>query len=207
MSPISSIKSVPPCASSSAPALRACSPLDCSIPNSSTSMRSGVIAAALMTTKGPSARPDALCSVRAANSLPAPEGPTIRIRLLALAARSMVWRSWFMQAERPVRTLAAGASCLSSLTSRFRREVCSARGFDIAVPGDHHDRQIGVIPLYLLQQLQPIELAALQPDVEKHQVRAAIGNFRQRRIAVARGPRAKTLVVENARNQIANIGL
>jgi len=30
-----------------------------------------------------------------------PEGPTIRIRLLALAARSMVWRSWFMQAERP----------------------------------------------------------------------------------------------------------
>jgi hypothetical protein len=30
--------------------------------------------------------------VRAASSLPAPEGPTIRIRLLALAARSMVWR-------------------------------------------------------------------------------------------------------------------
>ena len=49
------------------------------------------------------------------------------MRLLALAARSMVWRSWFMQADRPVRTLAAGASCLSSFTSRFSREVSSAR--------------------------------------------------------------------------------
>ena len=49
------------------------------------------------------------------------------MRLLALAARSMVWRSWFMQAERPVRMLAAGASCLSSFTSRFRRDVSSAR--------------------------------------------------------------------------------
>ena len=80
------------------------------------------------------------------------------------------------------------------------------RGFDIAVAGDHHDRQIGMVPLDLLQQLQPVELAALQPDVEKHQMRAAIGDFRQRRIAVARGPGGKTLVVENARNQIANIG-
>jgi len=32
-----------------------------------------------------------------------------------------------MQAERPVSTLAAGASCFSSLTSRFSREVSSAR--------------------------------------------------------------------------------
>ena len=97
------------------------------MPNNSTSIRSGVIAAALMTTNGPSARLDALCSVRAASSLPEPEGPTIRMRLLALAARSMVWRNWFMQAERPVRTLAVGASCLSSFTSRLRREVSSAR--------------------------------------------------------------------------------
>ncbi len=39
----------------------------------------------------------------------------------------MVWRNWFMQAERPVSTLAVGASCLSSFTSRFSREVSSAR--------------------------------------------------------------------------------
>ena len=39
------------------------------------------------------ARADAACRVRAASSLPEPAGPTIRMRLLALAARSMVWRS------------------------------------------------------------------------------------------------------------------
>src|SRR5439155_7769751 len=81
------------------------------------------------------------------------------------------------------------------------------RGFDIAVAGNHHHRHVGVVLLDLLQQLQPVELAALQPDVQKHQMRAAVGNFGQRRIAVARGPGAKALVVENARHQIANIGL
>src|ERR1700716_837087 len=80
------------------------------------------------------------------------------------------------------------------------------RGFDIAVPRNHHHRYVGVVLLDLLQQLQAIELAALQPDVEKHQMRAAVGDFRQRRIAVARGSGRKTLVVQNARNQVANIG-
>src|SRR6266481_6158417 len=37
-------------------------------------------------------------------------------------------------------------------------------------------------------------------------MRAAIGDLRQRGIAVARGPCGKALVVENARNQIANVG-
>src|SRR6267154_6578917 len=79
------------------------------------------------------------------------------------------------------------------------------RGLDIAVPGDHHDRHLGMVLLDLFQQLQPVELAALQPDVEKHQMRAAIGDFRQRRIAVARCPGGKTLVVQNTGNQIPNI--
>ena len=73
--------------------LARCSPLRCSMPNSSISMRSGVIAAALMTTNGPSARADGVVQVRAASSLPAPEGPTIRMRLLAGATFSMVWRN------------------------------------------------------------------------------------------------------------------
>src|SRR5665647_1622638 len=71
------------------------------------------------------------------------------------------------------------------------------RGFDIAVSGDHHDRQIGLFALDLLQQLQAIELAALQPDVEKYQMRAAVGDLRQRRIAVARGPGGESLVIDN----------
>src|SRR4030088_945259 len=36
-------------------------------------------------------------------------------------------------------------------------------------------------------------------------MRAAIGDFRQPRIACARGPRGEALVVKNARNQITNI--
>ncbi len=39
----------------------------------------------------------------------------------------MVCRNWFMQGDRPVITLAAGAICFSSRTSRFSREVSSAR--------------------------------------------------------------------------------
>src|ERR1700736_1333739 len=37
-------------------------------------------------------------------------------------------------------------------------------------------------------------------------MRTAIGDFRQRGIAVARRPRGKALVVENARNQVPNVG-
>jgi hypothetical protein len=144
----------------------------------------------------------------------------------------MVWRSWFMQGERPVRTLAAGASCLSSLTSRFSREVSSARrhqdqpvglerlfdevvgaaldrrdrGLDVAVAGDHHDRQIGMVLLDLLEQLQAVELGC--PAARCRGTPDAAGGWRsrQRRIAVARGPGGEALVLQNARNQIANIG-
>ena len=58
MSAISSMNSVPPCASSSAPALRGCSTVGLLDAEQFDSIRSGVIAAALMTTNGPSARPD-----------------------------------------------------------------------------------------------------------------------------------------------------
>jgi hypothetical protein len=119
--------SVPPCASSSAPTLRPCVPLVCSMPNSSISMRSGVMVAALMTTNGPAARADEAWIVRAASSLPEPNGPTIRMRLLVGAALSIVWRSWFMTAERPTIAVDTGDSCLSSLTSRLSREVSSER--------------------------------------------------------------------------------
>src|ERR1700678_4286136 len=96
------------------------------------------------------------------------------------------------------------------LEGLFDEVICAAldrcdRGLDIAVPGNHHHRYLGMIPLHLLEQLQSVELAALQPDVEKHQMRTSIGDFSQRRIAVARGPRSETLVFKNAGNQIPNI--
>ena len=64
-----------------------------STPNNSTSMCSGVIAAALITTNGPSVRAEWLWMVRAASSLPAPEGPMMRMRLLVGATFSTVWRN------------------------------------------------------------------------------------------------------------------
>jgi hypothetical protein len=36
-------------------------------------------------------------------------------------------------------------------------------------------------------------------------MRATMGDFGQRRIAVARGPRAEALVIENSRYQIPNV--
>ena len=174
------------------------------MPNSSTSIRSGVIAAALMTTNGPSVRLDALCSVRAASSLPEPEGPTIRMRLLALAARSMVWRKLVHAGGASGENAGGGSQLLEFLhfaleargLQRPRRhqdqpvrlerlfdEVIGAaldrrdRGLDVAVAGDHHHGNVGVILLDLLEQLQAVELGALQPDVEEHQIRAAVGNL------------------------------
>ena len=82
----------------------------------------------------------------------------------------------------------------------------SHRGLDVAVAGDHHDGDVGVILLDLLEQLQAVELGALQPDVEKHQMRAAVGNLAKRGIAVARGPGTEAFVFQDARNEVTNIG-
>ena len=98
-----------------------------SMPNSSASMFSGVIVAALMTTKGALARADSACRVRAASSLPEPGAPVMRMRALVGATRSIVWRSWFTAGEWPTIRLACTERARRSLTSRLRREASSAR--------------------------------------------------------------------------------
>ena len=50
----------------------------------------GVIVAAFRATKGPVAREDFLCTMRATSSLPEPDGPRIMMRLLVGATLSMV---------------------------------------------------------------------------------------------------------------------
>ena len=185
MSAISSMNSVPPSASSSAPGLRACEPFEASTPNSSGSMRSGVIAAALITTNGPLARPDRAWMLRAASSLPAPDGPTIRMRLLVGATFSMVWRSWLIADDCPTSDgRHAATSCFELLDlaleprvlqravgdqhqpvglERLLDEVVGAAldrrhgGLDVAVAGDHHDRQVRMLALDRIEQLQPVE--------------------------------------------------
>ena len=80
------------------------------------------------------------------------------------------------------------------------------RGFDIAVAGNHHDRQFGMLELERVEQLQAVEPAALQPDVEEHQIGPARHHGAERFVAVARGARHVAFVLQDARDQFANIG-
>ena len=149
----------------------------------------------------------------------APDGPTIRMRLLVGATFSMVWRSWFIgrrpadQRRRQRRELlellhlaleprvlqrALGDQHQPVGLERLLDEVVGAaldggdRGLDIAVAGDHHHRQFGMFLLERVEQLQAVEPAALQPDVEKNQVGPARDDRGQRVVAVARGARARS---------------
>src|SRR5207302_10536186 len=58
-----------------------------------------------------------------------------------------------------------------------------------------------------VEQLQAIELAALQPDIQKDQVWTPRRDRSKRIIAVARGPRAVALILQNTRHQVADISL
>ena len=71
-------------------------------------------------------------------------------------------------------------------------------GFDVAVAGDHHHRQIRMLGLDVAEQLQAVELAALQPDVEEDQVRPPRRDCAQRVVAVARGAGGIAFVFEDA---------
>jgi hypothetical protein len=59
------------------------------------------------------------------------------------------------------------------------------RGLDIAVPRNHHHRQIVMLLFDGVEQLQAIEFAALQPNVEKNQVWPACENCGEGIVAVA----------------------
>ena len=126
MSAISSMSSVPPCASSSAP-MRAALDDVASTPNNSSSMRSGAIAAAPRITKARSARPDALCKDRAVNSLPDPIGPVIITRLLLGAIFFRLWRKIRMAELLPSKSASSPERPFRSSFSRFSLVVSSAR--------------------------------------------------------------------------------
>ena len=70
---------------------------------------------------------------------------------------------------------------------RFFDEIIGAvfdgsdRGFDVAMAGDHHQRHLGMFLLDGIEQLQAVELAALQPNVEENQVRLARRRWRPAR--------------------------
>jgi hypothetical protein len=59
--------------------------------------------------------------------LPAPDGPTIMMRLLVGASRSIVCRNWFIAGDMPIRSNVSPLRFFSSDTSRLSFEVSSAR--------------------------------------------------------------------------------
>ena len=79
-------------------------------------------------------------------------------------------------------------------------------GVEIAVARDHQHRQGRVAALDLLQQLQPVEPRALQPDVEQHQRRAPVLDRVERRRAVGGRAHRIALVLEHAADELANVG-
>src|SRR5581483_2556068 len=57
-----------------------------------------------------------------------------------------------------------------------------------------------------LEDLQPIELAALQPDVEKDEIGPPRDDGGERFVAVARGTGVVALILQDARDQLADVG-
>ena len=78
-------------------------------------------------------------------------------------------------------------------------------GFDVAVAGNDHHRQVRVGLLDLDQQVETIKPRTLQPDIEHHHGRTAFGNGRQRAVAVAREPCFISLVLEDAPDEFPDI--
>ena len=64
-----------------------------------------------------------------------------------------------------------------------------------------------MILLEHVEKLQPVEAAALQPDVEKHEVGPARDDRCERLVAVGSRARAVPLVLQNAGDQFADIRL
>jgi hypothetical protein len=79
------------------------------------------------------------------------------------------------------------------------------RRLDIAMTGDHHDRQFGMLLLEAIEQLKTIEPAALQPNVEENEIGPARNDSGQRFVAVARRARIVSFVLQDARDQFTDI--
>ena len=79
-------------------------------------------------------------------------------------------------------------------------------GLDVAVARDHHHRQVRMLLLDDVEHLQPVEPAALQPDVEENEVGPPRLDRGERLVGGAGGARAVALVLEDSRHELADIG-
>ena len=185
-------------------------------PNSSISRRSGCIVAQLIATNGPSARRERACSSRPTTSLPEPGAPVTRTRLPVGATRSICWPQlvdrrrgadqveFAAGAQPQFRVFAAQLRRLDRARDDQQQPVALERLFDEivgaeldrldrrldrAVAADHDDRHRRHVGLHPVQDLDAVELAVLEPDVEDHQRRLPRLD-RRKRLARCRPPRA-----------------
>ena len=78
--------------------------------------------------------------------------------------------------------------------------------FDRPVPADHDHGNSGHFSAQPTQDLDPVELTVLQPDIEDDEGRLAGMQLTQRLGAVGRLPGGVTLVFKHSRNQHADVG-
>ena len=62
-----------------------------------------------------------------------------------------------------------------------------------------------MLALHRIEQLQPVEPAALQPDVEEDEIGSAASDMRQRIVAVSRGARDKAFILQDAGNELPDV--
>ena len=80
-------------------------------------------------------------------------------------------------------------------------------GLDRAVAADDHHRQIGMLALEHVEDLDAVEPASLQPDVEHDQMRPAVGDRGQGAVGIGCDTGLVAFVGENARHELADIDL
>ena len=78
-------------------------------------------------------------------------------------------------------------------------------GIDRSVSADHHHGDRRVFATDHLEELQTVEVAALQPDIENDQCRPALAHGLDRLAAVVGPTGGVPLVFENARDQRADV--
>ena len=79
------------------------------------------------------------------------------------------------------------------------------RRLDVAVARDHHDGQIRVLRFDDFQDLETIETASLQPDVQEDEMRTTRLDGGQGIIGGARRARAVAFILQDAGDQLTNI--
>ena len=78
-------------------------------------------------------------------------------------------------------------------------------GLDIAVARDHYHRQLGMVLLERVEQLQAVEAAALQPNVEENEIGPARNHRAERLVGIGGRARTVAFVLQNAGDQLADI--